>query len=401
MNKNVKNIVTLVLLAGFILLAGILRIVNGDKDISVEERRNLAQMPEVSVKTITNGSFTDGFDKYTTDQFPYRSSLRGLLANVKLNVFGMKEFHQLYLKDDYIVKVEYPLNQSSIDNAGEKFRAIYDSYLVGKDVNIYSVIVPDKNYFLGSKSGHITLDYEYMADEFCRQNDFMEYIDIWDLLEIDDYYRTDIHWRQEKLLDVADRIVNRMADRSITSDTNITNDTNIINDTAVQASPQGSFGQKNNDIIKYDTVFGTEYFKGVQYGQLAMNITPDTLYYVENDILANCKVTEYSIGKPNESVIFDVNKLHTDDPYEAFLCGSNPLVIIENPACTTDKELVVFRDSFGSSLVPLLVNEYSKVTLVDIRYMFSNLIGNFVQFDNQDVLFLYSTLVLNNSTSFK
>lgn len=96
-----------------------------------------------------------------------------------------------------------------------------------------------------------------------------------------------------------------------------------------------------------------------------------------------------------------MEKAASRDPYEIFLGGADPLIIIENPNAEREKELVVFRDSFGSSLVPLLVSEYSKVTLIDTRYMQSAAIGSFVKFDNQDVLFLYSTLILNNSLAMK
>ena len=59
---------------------------------------------------------------------------------------------------------------------------------------------------------------------------------------------------------------------------------------------------------------------------------------------------------------------------------------------------MIFRDSFGSSLAPLLIEGYEKITLVDIRYMHSNLLPNYIEFTDQDVLFLYSTMVLNSSS---
>ena len=37
------------------------------------------------------------------------------------------------------------------------------------------------------------------------------------------------------------------------------------------------------------------------------------------------------------------------------------------------------------------------MTLVDIRYLNLNTLERFLEFKGQDVLFLYSTLVLNNS----
>ena len=84
-----------------------------------------------------------------------------------------------------------------------------------------------------------------------------------------------------------------------------------------------------------------------------------------------------------------------------FLGGSKSLLVIENPDALSDKELVIFRDSFGSSLTPLLIESYSKITVVDIRYMMSNILGNFIEFDDQDVLFMYSMPVINNSNTMK
>ena len=77
------------------------------------------------------------------------------------------------------------------------------------------------------------------------------------------------------------------------------------------------------------------------------------------------------------------------------------MLTIENPNAATEKELIVFRDSFGSALVPLLLKDYKTVTVVDIRYLASDFVGDYVDFHGQDVLFLYSTLILNSSTTLK
>ena len=111
----------------------------------------------------------------------------------------------------------------------------------------------------------------------------------------------------------------------------------------------------------------------------------------------NAVVTSYASGKPQKTGLYDMEKANGRDLYEVFLSGANPLVTIENPAAKTEKELVLFRDSFGSSIAPLLTSGYKKITVVDTRYMEPSLIGNFVKFDNQDVLFLYSTVLLNSS----
>ena len=142
-------------------------------------------------------------------------------------------------------------------------------------------------------------------------------------------------------------------------------------------------------------------FYGVYYGQAALPVKPDKLYYLESDILRECKVTSYDTGKPEETVIYNMEKAKGNDAYELFLSGTSALQVIENPAVSEEKELIVFRDSFGSSLIPLLADGYSKITIIDTRYVNSALLGNLVDFQGQDTLFIYSTLILNNSMSMR
>ena len=65
------------------------------------------------------------------------------------------------------------------------------------------------------------------------------------------------------------------------------------------------------------------------------------------------------------------------------------------------KELVIFRDSFASSLAPLLLDGYKKITLIDLRYLDSDLLNEYISFSNQDILFLYNTTIINNSNVLK
>ena len=68
---------------------------------------------------------------------------------------------------------------------------------------------------------------------------------------------------------------------------------------------------------------------------------------------------------------------------------------------TGNLELLIFRDSFGSSITPLLIPYYSKITLIDNRYINSKNFVKYIEFTNQDILFLYSTMIVNNSFSLK
>ena len=84
-----------------------------------------------------------------------------------------------------------------------------------------------------------------------------------------------------------------------------------------------------------------------------------------------------------------------------FLSGGAAVLEIRNPAGQVDKELIVFRESFGSSMVPLLVNDYETVWVLDTRYVNPAMLGRFVEFKSQDVLFLYSALILNSSSALR
>ena len=51
--------------------------------------------------------------------------------------------------------------------------------------------------------------------------------------------------------------------------------------------------------------------------------------------------------------------------------------------------------------VAKVVQDYRTVTLVDLRYVSSQILDQFIDFHGQDVLFLYSPSVFNNSTMLK
>ena len=136
-------------------------------------------------------------------------------------------------------------------------------------------------------------------------------------------------------------------------------------------------------------------FYGVYYGQSALPLPPETLYYLSNNVLDGCIMTNHE--DQTMGSIYNMEKKSGKDPYEIFLSGPRSLITIDNPNCESDKELVIFRDSFGSSIAPLLSEGYAKITLVDIRYLRADLLERFIEFKNQDVLFLYSTSVLNHS----
>ena len=108
-----------------------------------------------------------------------------------------------------------------------------------------------------------------------------------------------------------------------------------------------------------------------------------------------------SIEFDGEKPVYTVDKFEGVDGYDVFASGAQAILTIESPLAQTDKELIIFRDSYGSSIAPLLLEGYSKITLIDLRYVATDFLGQFVSSTEQDVLFLYSTSILNSGMLLK
>ena len=334
------------------------------RDISVAERRQLAQKPAIQGKKLLDGSFMTDFEDASLDQFPLRDPFRRLKAYFSYGLAHRLDNNGIYLVGGSAAQLEYPLSRSSVDRAAEKFQRIYDQYLSGSGKIVFSV-VPDKGYYLAAPNGYPAMDYDALFDAF-RAIPWAQYVDITPSLTAASYYATDLHWRQECLTDTA----------------------------ALLAQALGA------DIQDSYTPEAVERpFYGVYYGQAALPLTPDTIWLLKSDTLRSCTVHNFETGETAH--VYDETKLTSRDLYDIFLCGPASVLTVENPAAGTDRELIIFRDSFASSLAPLLLPGYAKITLIDLRYVSSEQLGDYVDFGDQDVLFLYSTLVLNQSSMLK
>lgn len=373
MSEKIKNIYTVILISSLIFTISLWCILKAPDNFSQSERRMLAQLPKANTESILNGRFMSEYETYAADQFPCREKFRAVKAASELYLFNKLDSNGLFISNGHISKIDYPMNDKSLDNATEKLCQIYESCLKNTNVNVYLSIIPDKNYFIAEENKIPLIDYKTLTNKIREKTPYMKYIEIYDLLCKDDYYETDTHWKQECITDIASYLTEKMGA--------------TLKDDKLRQS--------------FETKELSKPFYGVYYGQLGLPHKPDNIKYLENDILKKCKAISYASGAPKETVIYNTKKANDKDPYELFLSGSEPLITIEDPYAKTNRELILFRDSFGSSIAPLMMNSYSKITLVDIRYIHSSAIENFINFNDQDVLFLYSTNILNNSFSFK
>lgn len=350
MKKWIKNIGIFAIILVWLLLSVAIWIVP-DKAYSDAERRNLAKFPNFSTE------FGDDFDGYLQDQFPLREKFRSLKAMSEYYLWGKKDNNGIFVKDGYAAKLVYPYSQADTDNFTEYFSRIYRNHL--QNSNVYLSVIPDKGYFYAD----LKMDYEQAVSDLCAGMPFATYIDLFPTLSLENYYRTDTHWKQETLSPAANAL-------------------------------RKGLGVKEVSEAEYSVKLYTEEFSGVYLGQSALPLKKDTIWYIESDLLKNCTVKDVATDK---IISFWTPEAAEKDGYNFFLGGSLPLIEITNPAGEEGKELVLFRDSFSSSLGAWMVDGYSKVTLVDMRYMSAQMLGSFVDFDGADVLFIYSTLLTNQN----
>ena len=361
MSDKIKDIVVTFVFLITIISLFLINIIKKDTDISIAERRKLATMPELTTKSLLDGTYFKKFDSYVTDQFIERDTFRKIKIDIELSTKG--EYNNLYLYDDYIIEEIFPLNSNSINNLTNKINYIKDTYL-NDNSNIYYTIIPDKNYFVNN--GNLKLDYNKLQDMMKSNLTNLNYINIFDKLTLDNYYKTDTHWKEEDLFNVANTIANQM-------NFDITNNNNVVNTITT--------------------------FKGSYAGRLSVTKDIDTIKTISNPSTLNSSVYNYETKKYTD--IYDYTKINSLDKYDIYLSGAVPIIDITNNNTSSDKELIVFRDSYGSSLIPLLIEGYKKITVIDIRYISSKILNKYIDFNDQDVLFMYSILTINNSFSIR
>lgn len=352
MKNRIEIIIIMSLLIGFSLFTAL-----NDKTISYEERRYLAKFPNIKSKT-----FFDDLDKYLTDHFVFRNDFRKMKANISNNILLMKDMNGVFDIDGYIFEIDDRIDEKSVNNITNTINEIKDKYFKNQDA--YMFVIPRKNDYLANPN---PLDYKYQ-DIFKMIEDKLdiETISLYDELSLDSYYKTDIHFRQNKL----DKVVDKIFDVT-------------------------RFTQNEVDY-KYNTFSP---FYGALYSKAATNMKADELVYMTSDKLEGISV--YDLEKNKQVPIYDVNELGKIDSYNVYVDGPSAYLEIINDNVDNGQELIIFRDSYTSSLLPLLMPSFEKIQVVDLRYYNKKLLDNLDFSDNAKVLFIYGLEVINNSYSIK
>lgn len=346
-----KNKVMIVVFAVLLFIVPVYTFLS-DTSILVYERRMVHTFPALMKNGRWNADFCSDLEAALNDRVPMRRWLLGIGSTIKHNVFLMQDEDGVYEENGYLFRMG-TLHEENIEN---------NVKLMNEVVSLFSgekvfVIVPRKNTY--DENRHP--DYSYAdVKEVVKENWNDDMLDIRGLLTISDYYHTDIHWKQECIQDVGELVLS-------------------------------VFGK---EMAKMDV---KEVSYSPFYGALSAyqpSVPADELIYCTNEVLESVAVE--NMEKEGERGVYDVSALSSPDPYNVFLEGPAAYLHIENKRLRDGSHLVVFRDSFASSLLPWIIPSYETVDVIDLRYYHSSLVDELSLYEDSDVLCLYSEEVLND-----
>ncbi len=386
------------------------------------ENRKLADFPKPALKTILNGDFFAGVDKWYSDTYPGRDLLIG--ADMFLeSLYGVRDEQIIGGGvgdtdeipdvnddtdkpniDDLINDLENQTGNGSQNNdeeqsgAADKVEKLGSLYLSGNSAyeiygfnksrsdnyaaiislaakklegkaNVHNIIVPISYSFglseatqkkIGASDGQEAIEYMYSQMESYGVNT----IDIFSALYAHKneyiFFRTDHHWTA---LGAYYAYVEFCKSVGITP-------------TSLEAY---------TNTREYTGFLGTFYTGANKPAALEKN--PDTVHaYIPNST-NDIKIINNDGSVYNHlGVISGVS--NTANKYMCFLGGDHPLAIIDNPKVNDGSSILLVKESFGNAFAPFLVDSYDKVYVVDYRYYNGGLEGLVDNYGIKDVLFL-------------
>lgn len=146
---------------------------------------------------------------------------------------------------------------------------------------------------------------------------------------------------------------------------------------------------------KYDPAVmetAAEDFLGTLHSKVNLNVRPDVIRYFPETVSRPLKVT-YDLKTVRESC-YEESYLETKNKYGFFLDDNHGIVEIETDY-HNGKTLFVIKDSYANCFIPLLIPDYEKIYVMDLRY-FNGRLFQFMKScepeEGMDVLVLYNCI---------
>jgi len=367
--RGVKN-VTKYLLTGFFALCiwglFLADMLVPTRAFSELENRPLAQVPAFSARALFQNAYTLKYEEYVNDQFVGRDSWITLKSLGESALGKLENNGVIYGKQNQLFEEASTLDDRQLNkNVGyiQEFIQQYSNRNIALTIipNSYAILeelLPEGLPVIDQK-GIIQEQYARFAGEpvvICDITPTMlghkdEYI----------YYRTDHHWTTQGAYLAYREYMEILGRKPVSLD-------------QLSAHEVGDF-------------YGTYYSKAKKW-----DAVPDVITWY--DVETNGVTID---GKAVEG-LYDHSMWEQRDKYKAFLHGNNGLMVIESGEEGAQGRILVFKDSYGNSLVPFLVKNFKEVHVVDLRYF--NDVASLLEENSYDaiwVLYNFSSLATDQN----
>lgn len=333
-----KNRLITIMFMLYILVFSVGSLAAGDRSFSELENRNLAKKPSFNIGALLDGSYTSGLEDYMSDQLICKDFL------VKLKVTENRLINQTYINgvyfgsDDMLIQgYDNPYGQLS-----KNISYVNEFAEANPDLEITWLIAPNACYIYEDKLPVYAQCYdqgEVMAYIVGNTSDNINIADCTSsLMEHRDeyiYYKTDHHWSMHGAY---------------------IGYTVLCDALGTKAVPEGNY----DIIVGSDSFYGSLYSKAPDFVQkpdtITLYINPDGIY----------SVYYYDTGLSTDS-LYNMDNLLIKDKYTTYLDGNHSMLKITGNA-ENDEKILVIKDSYAHSLLPLLADNYSEIYVVDLRY---------------------------------
>ena len=361
----------------FIILLFLVMIINmivPDREESELENRALEQRPRFNLTTILSGDFMEQWEEYLSDQFAGRDTWRSLKVSLD-RLGGARKENDIYIgKDGQLMEdIEVP-DDGRLEANLTAIRDFAETY---EDIPVTMMLVPDAACILNDSLPAFARveDQRQMFSMAERKlGDTVNWVDTVSILNNHKseklYYKTDHHWTTQGAF-------------------------YVFQDAA---ETLGIEGDVSDDFVSYTV---TDSFNGVLAASSGVGL--DEMEQIDiyaptggdDDVVVNY-VDE---GRKTTS-LYDSSKLETRDKYGVFLGGNTSVVDIRTVS-TSQKRLLVVKDSFADCFIPFLAPYYREIVVVDPRYYSGTMQDIMDSYRITDALILYSgnTFFTDNNIS--
>ena len=115
--------------------------------------------------------------------------------------------------------------------------------------------------------------------------------------------------------------------------------------------------------------------------------TKDDIYIFDRP---NSLIVNYVYENKITNSLYNYDYLNKKDKYSMFLDNNHALIEIKNTLIDNDSSILVIKNSYANAFIPFLVNHYSNIYVIDLRY-YPLSVSDYIKEKNiDDILILYN-----------